>query len=156
MNLSKNFTLEEMTDSQTAVRLGYDEQFSPPDNVKENLVSLCENVLEKISDKLEEKFGHHVAFYVSSGWRCDRLNVAVGGSKTSDHPKGKAVDGKVKVMTVEELYVFIKESGIVFDQLIQEFGRWIHVSYDPFGQNRQQCLRAIKVNGKTKYIKDLT
>lgn len=152
MNLSEHFTLGEFLDSQTAVRQGFDEQFTPPKGVVENLTALCDNVLEPISKKLSEKFGVHVSIYVSSGYRCERLNIAVGGSKTSDHPKGEASDITVRVMTVEEFYQFIKKSGIVFDQLIQEFGRWVHVSYNPFGQNRMQCLRAIKVDGKTKYI----
>lgn len=152
MNLSPHFTLDEMLDSQTATRAGFDEQFSPPESIKSNLKSLCENVLEPISQGLHTKFGYHVPIYVSSGYRCERLNEAIGGSKTSDHLKGEAADNSVKVMTVEQYYQFIKGSGIIFDQLIQEYDRWVHISYNPFGNNRQECLRAIKVNGKTQYI----
>ncbi len=152
--LTPHFTLEELIDSQTAVRQGFEEQFTPPDSIKQNLKALCENVLEPISQKLEEEFGEHVAINSSSGYRCPRLNEYIGGSSTSQHPKGEADDITNRKQTVEEFYLFIKDSGIVFDQLIQEFGRWVHISYNPFGQNRKQCLRAVKVNGETKYIPD--
>lgn len=147
MQLSENFTLEEMIESQSAVRLGYDEQFSPPDSVKENLKALAVNVLQPIRITLGKPI------HISSGYRCLRVNKAIGGAETSQHVKGQAADINAD-MPVEELYIFIKHSGIVFDQLIQEFGRWVHVSYNPIGHNRQQCLRAIKVDGETKYIPD--
>jgi len=147
MELSENFTLEEMIDSQSAVRLGYDEQFSPPDSVKENLKALAVNVLQPIRNTLGKPI------HTSSGYRCLRVNKAIGGAETSQHVKGQAAD-ITSDMPVEELYILIKHSGIVFDQLIQEFGHWCHISYNPFGVNRQQCLRAIKVDGETKYIPD--
>lgn len=150
MQLSENFTLEEMTDSQTAVRLGIDEQFAPADGIKENLKSLCEDVLEPIRALLDSPIR------VSSGYRCERLNEAIKGAKTSQHVKGQAVDFTCKHWTVEETYSKIKESGLVFDQLIQEFGHWAHISYTPFGGNRRECLRAIKVDGVTKYIQDVS
>lgn len=154
MNLSKHFTLDEMCASQTAVRKGYDEQFAPPDTIKENLKALCDNVLEPISEKLEEEYKESVPVNVSSGYRCPRLNEHVGGSDTSDHPHGRSSDITTKKLTVEEFYLFIKHSGVEFDQLIQEFGRWVHVSFRSIGVNRKQCLRAIKVDGVTKYIPD--
>lgn len=152
MQLSTNFTLEEMLASQTATREGYDEQFTPDASIKENLKALCENVLEPISAKLQEKFGEHVSINISSGYRCERDNEKIGGAKTSQHLKGQACDSTNKKMTVEEYYQFVKESGVEFDQLIQEFGHWVHVSYTAVGVNRKECLKAIKVDGVTKYI----
>lgn len=154
MDLTEHFSLEEMTVSQTAVRHGFDEQFTPPDSVKENLKALCENVLEPLRAKMREEYHAPIVITVSSGYRCDRVNSAVGGAPSSQHLKGQAADINAYGGTVEELYQFIKDSGIVFDQCIQEFSRWVHISFNPFGQNRNECLRAIKVDGKTKYIKD--
>jgi len=149
MNLSEHFNLDEMTDSQTAVRLSIDEQFSPPESIKQNLTDLCIHVLEPIRTLTESPIR------ISSGFRCERLNEAIGGAKTSQHVKGQAVDFTCKDFTVEELYTIIKQSDILFDQLIQEFGRWVHISYcNTEAENRLQCLRAIKVDGATKYIPD--
>jgi hypothetical protein len=148
MNLSLHFTLEEMLASQTATRLSIDEQFSPPDSIRENLKALCESVLEPI------RAGVDSPIHISSGYRCERDNNAIGGAKTSQHTKGQAADISTANKTVEELYLLIKNSDIDFDQLIQEFDRWVHVSYTAVGVNRKECLRAIKVNGVTKYIPD--
>lgn len=149
MNLSEHFTLDEMLSSQTAIRLSIDEQFCPPDSIKDNLKELCDNVLEPVRDLLG---GGYIK--VSSGYRCDRLNNTIGGADSSQHTKGQAADISSPVVTVENLYTDIKQSGIKFDQLIQEFGHWVHISYTSVGINRRQCLRAVKVNGVTKYIPD--
>ena len=93
---------------------------------------------------------------ISSGYRCERANTAIGGVDSSQHCKGQAADTCCPSMTVENWYQFVKKSGIEFDQLIQEFDRWVHVSYTAVGKNRKQCLRAIKVDGQTKYIPDNT
>jgi hypothetical protein len=149
MNLTKNFYLDEMLASQSAVRLGFDEQFSPDQAVIDNLRALCQNVLQPLRDGLQR------AILTSSGYRCPRVNQAIGGAKTSQHLFGMAADINVGHLTTEQLYQRIKNSGLVFDQLIQEFDRWVHVSYNPnVSANRRQCLRAVKVNGATKYIPD--
>lgn len=150
MELTKHFTLEEMLSSQTAVRNGFDEQFSPDESIKENLKSLCENVLEPIRDIVGG-----ASINVSSGYRCERLNSSIGGASSSQHTKGQAADIKCSAISVEQLYVDVKDSNIMFDQLIQEFGHWVHVSYTAVGVNRRECLRAIKVDGVTKYIPDV-
>ena len=149
MQLTEHFNLNELLQSQSAVRLGYDEQFSPPDSVKENLGDLCISLLEPLRVKL------NASIYISSGYRCERVNSAIGGANRSQHCKGQAVDTTAQGLTVEEWYQFVKNSGFVFDQLIQEFDKWVHISYTGVGQNRMQCLRAIKVDGVTKYIPDL-
>lgn len=149
MNLTKNFYLDEMLASQSAVRLGFDEQFSPDQTIIDNLRALCENVLQPLRDGLQR------AILTSSGYRCPRVNQAIGGAKTSQHLFGMAADINVGHLTTEQLYQRIKNSGLVFDQLIQEFDRWVHVSYNPnIAANRRQCLRAVKENGVTRYIPD--
>jgi zinc D-Ala-D-Ala carboxypeptidase len=149
MNLSKNFYLDEMLASQSAVRLGFDEQFSPDQAVIDNLRALCVNVLQPLRDGLQR------AILTSSGYRCQRVNQNINGAKNSQHLFGQAADIKVGHLTTEQLYQRIKNSGLVFDQLIQEFDRWVHVSYNSnIATNRRQCLRAVKVNGVTKYLPD--
>ena len=84
MNLSANFSLHELTKSETALRMGFDN--SPDDEATENLRLLCEKVLQPVRDH----FGKPVK--ISSGFRCSALNQAAGGSATSDHCKGEACD----------------------------------------------------------------
>lgn len=151
--ISKFFTLEEMVRSESATRKGIDN--TPTAEAIANITMLCLNVL----DPLEKKIGSPL--FVSSGFRCLKLNTAIGGSKNSQHMAGTtngkteaAADLESKLLTVEELYQFIKSSGIRFDQLIQEFGSWVHVSWTAFP--RGMCLRAIKEGGKTVYQSDGT
>jgi zinc D-Ala-D-Ala carboxypeptidase len=147
MNLTKNFSLDELLSSQTATRRSIKEQFEPSDAVIVNLRNLCENVLQPVRDKLGR------VIVISSGYRCPKLNSAVGGASTSQHVKGEAADISAIGLTTEELYNFIINSGVEFDQIIQEFGRWVHVSFKK-GRNRKMKLRAVKVSGRTKYIND--
>jgi hypothetical protein len=143
--ITSHFTLEEMLTSQTAVRFRYDEQFSPPDAIVKNLVALCENVLEPLRVALRKPIR------VSSGYRCPRVNTKIGGASKSQHMQGEAADIQASSMGVEDLYLFIKNSDLPFDQLIQEFDNWVHISFAP--RNRRETLRAIKLrNGHTKYL----
>jgi len=143
--LSAHFTLFEMLASQSAVRFKYDEQFDPPVEVIESLRQLCKNILEPLRIAINKPIR------VSSGYRCLAVNKKIGGSKTSQHMFGEAADIQVFNMSVEQLFQFIRNEDLPFDQLIQEFDSWIHVS---FRKNpRKQVLRAIKQgNGHTKYI----
>ena len=147
--ISKNFTLEELTRSDTATRLGIDEQFAPSQEIIANLTALCENVLEPLLEKLGK------AIHITSGYRCERVNKAIGGAKTSQHVQGEAADFHVDGMSVNELYQFVKETDIKYSQLINEFSPtgWVHCSYDR--SIRHENLIAIKVNGKTVYTKDV-
>lgn len=129
--LSKNFTLEELTASQTAARRGIDNTPSP--DIVENLRTLCVT-LEEI-----KALCGGVAILVSSGYRCPKLNSAVGGSKTSSHMEGLAADITApRFGTPKELCEAIRDSGIEFDQCIYEFGSWCHIGVG--GQNRRQVL----------------
>jgi len=153
MKLSENFTLAEMLRSASASRMGLKEQFDPPEKVIGNLKELCEHVLQP----LREQYGKPI--FVSSGYRCPKLNKSVGGSKTSQHMTGEAADIQaIGKMTNKQLFDFIIRAKLPFDQLIiefeDEFGEpgWIHVSYSSERQ-RGKILRAYKdQNGKTKYL----
>lgn len=146
MQLSENFTLLEMLQSQTAIRLVVSEQFQPSDAVIENLKKLCVNVLEPLRDIVKSPLN------ITSGYRCKRLNKLIGGANTSQHTQGKAADLKVHGFGIETLFEIIINSNIKYDQVIQEFDSWIHISFND-GENRMEKLRAIKKGGKTQYIK---
>lgn len=136
MRLSKNFTLEEMEASDTAKRLGICNK--APSEVIKNLGYLTQNFLQPLRDKLNK------AILILSGYRNELLNKRVGGSKTSQHRYGQAVDIQVIGMSPAELYLYIKQSGLDYDQLILEKTKnaeWVHVSFTK--HNRHQALRYI-------------
>ena len=150
MKLTKNFSLEELTRSDTAERKGIDN--SPTAEHIHNLAALCENVLQPLRDKIKH------SIRVTSGYRSEKLNNAIGGSKTSEHSFGKAADIKLIIdgeNKSELLYLSILEMGIPFSQMIWEFGdeekpSWVHISFNK-EDNKNQTLRAYKEKGKTKY-----
>lgn len=139
MQLSANFTLDEMIRSSTASRHGYKEQFTPGPEIVSNLTELCVHVLQPLRLYIKRPI------FVSSGYRCPNLNKAVGGVKNSQHLTGEAADLQaVGDMENRELFESIKKSGIKFDQLIWEYGDqnnpdWVHVSYSKT-HNRGQIL----------------
>ena len=147
--ISKHLTLEELTYSATAIKLGI---VNVPNQLQiENLKKLAEKVFEPV----REHFG--VPIHISSGYRIMNLNQALNGSITSQHCRGEAIDIDMKGDKVSNAQIFhwIKDN-LKYDQLIWEFGDkknpdWVHVSYTK--ENRQQTLRAVKVNGKTHYEK---
>ncbi|KYC47872.1 MAG: Peptidase M15 [Candidatus Methanofastidiosum methylothiophilum] len=147
MKLSKNFTLEEFTKSQVAIRHGIPNTPSPEEI--ENLKALCENIIQPVRDHLGE------AIFISSGYRSQALNTAIGGALGSQHQKGEAAD--LESRDNSKLFFAILSNGN-FDQLIWEFGddnapAWVHVSYRRDGKNRGQIFRALKSpSGHTKYI----
>ena len=152
MNLSANFTLKELTKSDTATRLGLDN--TPDEATIENLKLLCQEVLQPI----REHFGKSVT--VNSGFRSPESNAAVGGSKTSDHCLGRAADIEIDGIPNPELAQWIMDN-LDYTQLILEFytqgqpnSGWVHVSYDPNNLKNQE-LTAVKVAGKTTYLNGL-
>lgn len=152
MNLSANFTLKELTKSDTATRLGLDN--TPDDEALENLKTLCEKVLQPV----REHFGKSVT--VNSGYRSPESNAAVGGSKTSDHCKGQAADIEIDGVDNPDLAQWIMDN-LTYSQLILEFyekgkgsSGWVHVSYNPEKLIKQE-LTAVKVAGKTQYLQGL-
>jgi zinc D-Ala-D-Ala carboxypeptidase len=152
MNLSHNFTLQELIKSHEAVRKGLDNAPSP--EIISNLQELSNMVLQPVRDH----FGKSVT--VNSGYRSPEVNTAVGGSKTSDHCKGQAADIEIVGVPNAELAEWIRDN-LVFTQVILEFytqgvpdSGWVHVSYDP-ANLKKQSLTAVKQNGKTVYLQGL-
>ena len=144
--LSEHFTLEEMTVSGTALRLGIDNSPGPREKVA--LIRLCDEVLEPV----RRHFGRPVV--ISSGYRSPALNRAIGGSAISQHAKGEAADFIVPGVSNLEVARWM-ERNLNYDQLIYEFGEsgWLHVSYrEPY---RNQELSARKVGGRTRYFSGL-
>jgi hypothetical protein len=152
VNLSKNFTLHEMTKSETALR--HDLDNTPSQDVISNLQALAVNVLQPIRDH----YGTGVK--VSSGFRHPEVNARVGGSRTSDHCRGMAADIEIPGVSNAELAEWIK-ANLPFTQVILEFytqgipdSGWVHVSYDP-ANLKKQALTAVKQDGKTVYLSGL-
>ena len=148
MNLSKSFTLNELTKSQEATRLGIDN--TPNEEHILNLKLLCENILQPIRDF----YGMPVS--VTSGYRSARLCEAIGSSSKSQHTKGQAADFEIFGVANKDLADFIVKN-LDYDQCILEFWKenepnsgWVHCSYNSSG-NRAQFLKAEKVNGKVVY-----
>ena len=152
MQLSKYFTLAELTPSSTAKRLGIKNEPTPAH--LECLKGLATNIL----DKVREHFGKPI--WVSSGYRSKALNDATpGSSATSQHCSGEAADldqdGRGTGVSNKMVFDYIKDH-LNFDQLIWEFGSdvnpdWVHVSWESTGKQRKQVLRCTRVNGKPVY-----
>ena len=142
----KYFTIKEMTKSATAQRKGINND--PSIQVCQSLTAL----IEKVLDPLREAYGKPII--VTSGYRCEKLNKAVGGAASSQHVKGEAADIRSVQDTPEEnkkLFDLIVKLGLPFDQLINEYNYdWVHVSFG--ARHRRQKLKAVKKNGKTTYI----
>ena len=146
MKLSNHLDLGEVTRSESAKREGIINMPTPEHY--ENLKVIAEKVFEPI----REHFG--VPIFISSGYRSEALNVYIGGSRSSDHSKGRALDldmdGSSSGVTNKMIFEFIKDN-LEYDQLINEFDfGWVHVGYR-LNANRKQTLRATKVNGKVQY-----
>ena len=145
MKLSKHFTLQEFTKSQTATRLGLKNQPSPEHIVR--LEALCENVLEPV------RVFFNIPFSPSSGYRSPELCKAIESKPTSQHARGEAVDFEVPGLSNRDVAQWIVDN-LNFDQLILEFyeegdpnSGWIHVSYVDGDKNRKEVLTLTKENG---------
>jgi hypothetical protein len=151
MRLTNNFTLAELTKSQTAERLNIDNY--PEAHYIDNLQALCVHVLQPIRD-----FDKPVV--ISSGYRSPELSQKIGSSSRSQHCRGQAADIEIPGVSNKELADYIFES-LSFDQVILEFHNpeelnsgWVHVSYVNHENNRHSYLLAEKdENGKVRYTK---
>lgn len=148
MKLSKHLDLSEVIRSESAKRNGIS-NMPTPEHIA-NFMLLAEKIFEPI----REHFG--VPIRISSGYRSKELNAKIGGSATSQHCKGQAVDIDMDATTISNKQVFdyIKDN-LPFDQLIWELGNednpdWVHVSY--VIKPRKEILKAFKINGETKYF----
>ena len=147
--ISKHISYREGVYSRTATRLDLDN--TPNDEQLANM----ELVADEVFEPLRTWVGGPIK--INSFFRSPKLNKAIGGSSKSQHCKGQAIDiddtfGKA---TNAEMFHFIKEH-LDFDQIIWEFGDdnnpdWVHVSYVSKNKNRNRCLRAERINGKTTY-----
>jgi zinc D-Ala-D-Ala carboxypeptidase len=152
MQLSEHLALAEVTRSETAKRNGVSNM--PTEAHIANFKLLAEKVFEPI----RMHFGKPI--HISSGYRSEALNKAVGGSSSSQHCKGEAIDidmdGSSHGITNKMVFDYIKEN-LEFDQMIWEFGTdanpdWVHVSYSSTGKQRKQILKAVKKGGATSYV----
>ena len=148
MNLTRNFTLQELTKSDTAIRLNIDN--NPNANQIEKLKLLCENILQPVRD-------HFGPVLVTSGYRSPDLCLKIGSSINSQHCKAEAVDfecpGKDNAEVCDWVY-----KNLDYDQMILEYyvpgepnSGWCHVSYVPEKGRKQFLLAYRDENGKTKY-----
>jgi len=151
MKLSNNLTLSEVIKSNTADRLGIDN--APCDCALDNLKYLAEEIFQPLRDFAGSPI------YINSGYRSQLLNKAIGGSKTSHHMKGMALDidndGKNDDFVNVDIFNYIKDY-LPFTQLIWEFGddespAWVHVAIERGRGKEKQILKAVKENGITKY-----
>jgi hypothetical protein len=151
MKLSEHLDLSEVTRSESAKRKGISNM--PTEAHIANIKLLAEKIFEPIRNHFR------CPIIISSGYRSKELNAAIGGSLTSQHCQGEAIDidmdGTPNGVTNRMVFDYIKDN-LEFDQLIYEFGDsnnpdWVHVSYESTGKQRKQILKAIRVNGKTSY-----
>ena len=147
MKLSAHLDLSEVIRSESAKRNGIS-NMPIPQHI-ENFKLLAEKVFEPV----RLHFGCPI--HISSGYRSVELNKCIGGSLTSQHCTGEAIDidmdGSPSGVTNKMVFDYIKDN-LVYDQIINEFDySWVHVSYAANGKNRKQVLRAVRVNGKTTY-----
>lgn len=148
MKISQHLTLAELIRSESAKRLGISNM--PTLEHIENLKELAENIFEPI----REHFKHPI--HISSGYRSQALNAAIGGSLNSQHSRGMAIDIDMDGTKIKNSAIFEYAKTLPFDQMIWEFGTknnpdWVHISYSPL--HRRQILYATKQKGKTVYHK---
>jgi len=141
MQLTANFSLAELTVTGRNM----------PNVPNEAEVASLRSLAEMILQPLREALGRPVR--VNSAFRSEAVNQAVGGTATSQHRLGEAADIQVPGMTSVEVARTIVALGLPFDQVIEEFGSWVHVSYGP--RRRRQQLTAVKRSGKTVYVQGI-
>ena len=127
-----NFKISELIHSDTANLKKINNM--PDINSLDCMLDLICDCLQPLRDKLGKPM------IITSGYRCYQLNKAVGGAANSQHTKGQAVDFHVKGMSISDVIDFIVKSGVPFDQLLNEYNQWVHISYRK-GNNRRQVLK---------------
>ena len=149
MSVSKHISMKEAVESYTAKRRGIENV--PGEYELVNMTAVAENIFEP----LREWVGGPIK--INSFFRSAELNQAIGGSSKSQHCQGRAIDidDTYGQRTNAEMYHWVKEN-LDFDQMIWEFGTdknpdWVHISYVSQDGNRNRCLKAERINGKTTY-----
>jgi len=148
-NISKHISYKEATRSLTAIRLGLENK--PNEYELSNMIGVAENIFEPLREWVNGPIK------VNSFFRSIELNKAIGGSSRSQHCQGRSIDidDTYGHATNAEMFNWIKEN-LNFDQMIWEFGDdenpdWVHISWVSKDQNRNRCLRAERIDGKTTY-----
>ena len=143
MKLTPNFSLEELTHSEIAERLGLDN--TPDEAVKANLVRLA-----KMLEEVRRILGRPIM--VNSAYRSIKVNEAVGSKSTSQHCIGCAADIKVPGLTPDNIVKEILKTNIEFDQLIREFDSWVHISIpNKFADKPRKQVLIIDKTGTRPY-----
>jgi zinc D-Ala-D-Ala carboxypeptidase len=143
MKLTPNFTLEELTSSETAVRLGLDN--TPDETVKANLVRLA-----RMLEEVRRILGRPIM--VNSAYRSLAVNKAIGSRPTSQHVLGCAADIRVPGLTPDDIVKAIIKTNIEYDQLIREFNSWVHISIpNKFADKPRRQVLIIDKTGTRPY-----
>lgn len=145
MKLTEHFSLEEFSRSTTAKRLKIENKI--PDHLMAN-IQFTANKLELVRKVL----AHPII--ITSGYRCPALNTQVGGSPTSAHTKGLAVDFHCAYGNPKQICQRLITAGVEFDKIIQEYNQWVHIEFSHSNQ-RRRVVTAVKQNGKTIYLPGL-
>lgn len=127
-----NFSISELIKSDAAIKNNINNM--PDLKALDNLLNLIFYCLQPLRDKIGKPI------IISSGYRCAQVNRIVGGASNSQHLSGKAADFIVPNASINSVIDFIKKSGIEYDQLINEYDKWIHISFNK-GNNRKSCFK---------------
>lgn len=157
--ITEHLNYFEVIRSQTAIRNGINNE--PNEQQLENIKRLAENVFEPLREMVSIERGIDTPLRISSCFRSPELNKLIGGSPTSDHSHGNALDIDIDgIYDADDLInadlFYIIEEKLNFNQLIWEFGtednpNWIHVSYKGIDHNKNEILRSRRIDGKTTY-----
>jgi zinc D-Ala-D-Ala carboxypeptidase len=143
VKLSPNFTLAELTHSETAERLGLDN--TPDEKVKANLVRLA-----RMLEEVRRVLGRPIM--VNSAYRSPAVNKAIGSKSTSQHCVGCAADIRVPGLTPNDIVKEIIKTNIEYDQLIREFDSWVHISIpNKFADKPRRQVLIIDKSGTRPY-----
>ena len=143
MKLSPNFTLEELTQSETANRKGLDN--TPTEEIKANLVRLA-RFLEEVRSILKRPI------MVNSAYRSPKVNEAIGSKSTSQHCIGCAADIRVPGLTPDDIVKELLKTNLEYDQLIREFDSWVHISIpNKFADKPRRQVLIIDKSGTRPY-----
>lgn len=143
MNLSPNFTLEELIYSEIANRKGLDN--TPTEEIKANLVRLA-----RFLEEVRRVLGRPIM--INSAYRSPKVNEAVGSKPTSQHCLGCAADIRVPGLTPDDVIKLILKSNIEYDQVIREFDSWVHISIpNKFADKPRKNALIIDKNGTRPY-----
>lgn len=130
--MSLNFLISELIYSDIAIENNINNM--PDINALDNMLELIFYCLQPIRELIKKPM------IINSGFRCRQINFLAGGALNSQHLTGQAVDFKIKGMTPKQIVEIIQKSNIEFDQLINEYDKWVHISFNK-GKNRKQVLK---------------